>query len=214
MPLLLADLDDTLIDRRGSFRNWARDFCEQRGLGDEVAWLEELDRYGYTPRDEVLGRVRDRFGLAESLDELVSDYGRDYPTYALPPSAESCRLLRGLRDSGWRVGVVTNGRHYQLRKLEAAGIADLVDTCCVSEVEGVRKPDPAIFERAAERCGEPLAGAWMVGDNPDADIRGAHELGLRTIWFRHGRAWEAEDFEPTLQVDALEEALAHLTQLP
>ncbi len=214
MPLLLVDLDDTLIDRRGSFRNWAHDFCERYGLGDQVAWLVELDRFGYTPRDELLTQVRDRFSLDRSVSELVAAYRRDYPTYALPPSAEAIALLRRLREVGWRIGVVTNGHPTQSRKLEAAGIAELVDTCCVSETEGIRKPDPAIFELAAERCGEPLAGAWMAGDNPDADIRGAHELGLRTIWFRHGRAWEATDFEPTLTVDTLEEALAHLTHVP
>lgn len=214
MPLLLVDLDDTLIDRRGSFRNWARDFCERQGIGDEVAWLEERDAYGYTPREELLAQARERFALREPVAELLADYRRDYPAYALPPSAEAQTLLRRLRAAGWRIGVVTNGHPTQARKLEAAGIADLVDTCCVSEVEGVRKPERAIFERAAERCGEPLAGGWMAGDNPEADIRGAHALGLHTIWFRHGREWDALDFAPTLVVDSLEEALAHLTQLP
>jgi putative hydrolase of the HAD superfamily len=214
MPLLLADLDDSLIDRRGSFRNWALAFCERRGLGDEVAWLVEVDRFGYTPRREFVSRVRERFSLPESADELLEEYRREYPTYALPPSAESFRLLRQLRGSGWRIGVVTNGHPTQLRKLEVAGLDELVDACCVSEIEGVRKPDPAIFERAAERCGEPLAGAWMIGDNPDADVRGAHALGLSTIWLRHDRIWAEPDFEPTLSVDSLDEALAHLTRVP
>jgi putative hydrolase of the HAD superfamily len=213
VPLLLVDLDDTLIDRRGSFRNWATDFCARRGLGDEVAWLVEVDRYGYTPREELLARACERFSLAEAVDELVGEYRREYPTYALPPSPEALALLRGLRANGWRIGVVTNGHQTQSRKLEAAGVAELIDTCCVSEIEGVRKPDAAIFERAAECCGLPLAGGWMAGDNPEADIRGAHALGLQTIWFRHDREWEAADFAPTLVVDSLEEALAHLAGL-
>ena len=215
MPLLLADLDDTLLDRRGSFRDWAETFCTRHGLdADEVPWLVELDAYGYTSREEVFTRVRERFYFAEPVDALVAAYREEYPTFARPPSAEAVALLSGLRSRGWRIGVVTNGHPVQFRKLEVAGLDTLVDTCCVSELEGVRKPDPAIFERAAERCGEPLAGAWMIGDNPQADIGGAHALGLSTIWLRHGREWEEPAFGPTLAVDSLEAVLAHLAELP
>jgi len=215
MPLLLADLDDTLIDRRGSFRDWAETFCTRHGLdADEVPWLVELDAYGYTPREEVFTRIRERFFFAEPVDQLVAAYRDEYPSFARPPGEEAIALLRGLRAGGWRIGVVTNGHPVQLRKLEVTGLAPLVDACCVSELEGVRKPEPAIFERAAGRCGEPLAGAWMIGDNPVADIGGADALGLSTIWLRHGRDWEEPRFAPTLAVDTLEEALAHLAELP
>jgi len=214
MPLLLIDLDDTLIDRRAGFRNWARDFCARYGPGDEVAWLEEIDAFGYTPREEFFALVRDRFSLTETLAELLAGYDDEYPTYALPPDDRALELLHELRSKGWRIGVVTNGRSLQFRKLEAAGLTGLIDTCCISGIEGVRKPDPLIFELAAERCGEPLTGAWMAGDNPQADIGGAHALGLETIWFRHGRDWAEPSFAPTFQVDALAEALAHLNELP
>ncbi len=215
MPLLLIDLDDTLIDRRAGFRNWAHDFCARRGIDvGAVPWLEEIDAFGYTPREEFLARIRDRFSLTETLAELLADYDEEYPTYALPPGDRALELMRKLRAKGWRIGVVTNGRNLQSRKLDAAGLTGLVDTCCVSGVEGVRKPDPRIFELAAERCGEPLAGGWMAGDNPQADIGGADALGLGTIWFRHGRDWDEPSFAPTLQVDTLEEALGHLNELP
>jgi HAD superfamily hydrolase (TIGR01509 family) len=214
MPLLLIDLDDTLIDRRAGFRRWAQDFCARHALGDSVDWLEDVDRFGYTPRLEFLERARERFALADSAEELLERYRLEYPAYAPPPSPEALDLLRSLRGRGWRVGVVTNGASMQLRKLDAAGIASLVDACCISEVEGTRKPEAAIFELAAERCGASLEGAWMAGDNPDADIRGAHELGLHTIWFRHGREWPEPDFEPDVVVDSLEEALHHLARLP
>lgn len=214
MPLLLIDLDDTLIDRRAGFRNWARDFCAAHGLGDEVEWLAQVDESGYRARNEFHAAVRERFGLAQDTDELTAAYDRDYPKFAVTPTAESLALLRRLRATGWRIGVVTNGGPLQLRKLETAGLAGLVDVCCVSQVEGVRKPAAGIFERAADLCGEPLAGAWMLGDNPEADIGGAHALGLATIWFRHGRDWVERDFTPTLVVDSLEQALTHLAGLP
>jgi putative hydrolase of the HAD superfamily len=40
MPLVLFDLDNTLIDRAASFRRWATHFAEVHSLGPEdVAWL-------------------------------------------------------------------------------------------------------------------------------------------------------------------------------
>jgi FMN phosphatase YigB (HAD superfamily) len=214
MPLLLADLDDTLIDRRAGFRRWAETFCTEHGLENEVPWLERLDGFGYTPREEFHAAVRERFRLAKTVDQLAAAYDRDYPGFTVPPGALCIALLRRLRAAGWRIGVVTNGRALQVRKLRVAGLAELVDACCVSEVEGSRKPEPAIFLRAAELCGASIAGGWMAGDNPDADMRGAHALGLQTIWFRLGRDWVQPDFEPTLVVDSLEEALTHLAELP
>jgi FMN phosphatase YigB (HAD superfamily) len=214
MPLLLIDLDDSLLDRRGTFRRWAESFCTANGLGDETAWLEEADGFGYVPKASFHAAVRERFALEQTVEELAAAFDRDYPTFAIPPTPRARGLLEHLRADGWRIGVVTNGRHLQLRKLEVAELADLVDACCISDVEGSRKPDAKLFELTAERCGEPLAGAWMAGDNPDADMRGAHALGLRTIWFRHGREWVEPDFEPTLVVDSLEEALTHLAELP
>jgi HAD superfamily hydrolase (TIGR01509 family) len=210
VPLLLIDLDDSLIDRGAGLRRWAEIFCERHGLGDRVDWIVEADRRGYAPRPEFHAALRERFALADTVDELAERYDAEYPELAIAPAPNALALLSRLRREGWKVGVVTNGRLLQERKLAAAGLADLVDTCCISEVEGVRKPDARIFELAAERCGETLDGAWMAGDNPDADLRGAHALGLSTIWFRHGRDWVEPDFEPTLVVDTLEQALARL----
>jgi len=65
--------------------------------------------------------------------------------------------------------------------VKASGLAGLIDVCVVSEAVGCRKPDPAIFRIAAKRCGVDLAGGWMFGDHPEADIRAASDIGLNTI---------------------------------
>jgi len=44
--------------------------------------------------------------------------------------------------------------------------------------DGIRKPDPGIFQTAAERAGCDLAGGgWMVGDNLSADVAGGAGSG-------------------------------------
>ena len=52
----------------------------------------------------------------------------------------------------------------------------------ISEVEGVRKPDPEIFRRALARCDVEASAAFFVGDHPDVDVGGALQAGLRAGW--------------------------------
>lgn len=44
MPLLLCDLDDTVLDRAATFRRWVEGFLARRGLDPAGAgWLIEQD---------------------------------------------------------------------------------------------------------------------------------------------------------------------------
>jgi putative hydrolase of the HAD superfamily len=210
VPLLLLDLDDTLIDRRAAFRAWAPAFAARHQLGDVVAWLEELDGHGYTPRATLFSTICERFVLSDSVDELLHRFHEEFARFTVPPSAASLDLMESLRKRRWRIGVVTNGSPSQINKIEAAGVMHLLDACCISELEGARKPEPAIFSIAAERCGASLAGGWMIGDHPDADIRGGHGVGLSTIWLTHGRDWTETSYRPNVIVDTLEEALQYV----
>src|SRR5262249_11513923 len=95
-------------------------------------------------------------------------------------------------------------------KLDATGVAAHVDVLCVAEGVGHWKPAREIFEHAAERCGEPIEGAWMVGDNPVADIGGARACGARSVWMRTG-AWPSDlGYEPDFTADSFPEAVTLL----
>ncbi|MCC5578199.1 HAD family hydrolase [Microtetraspora sp. AC03309] len=96
--------------------------------------------------------------------------------------------LSRLRSMGWRVAIITNGTaDNQLGKIKQTGLAEAVDAYVLSGIEGVRKPEAALFEIAAERCNRTLAqGGWMIGDNLTADIAGGRAVGLRTAWIDRG----------------------------
>ncbi|WP_329561612.1 HAD family hydrolase [Kitasatospora sp. NBC_01266] len=219
--LVLFDLDNTLVDRSAALTAWAEEFAGQWGLGpDAVAWLIELDGDGLRPKAEVFAAIRERFALPTPVAELWAQYRRRHAELMRCEPAVSAGLVR-LRAAGWRIGVVTNGTNeQQVAALWLTGLAELVDGWCVSEAEGLRKPDPRIFARAAERCGYPAAGAgepvaatgaaWMVGDSVRADIAGGHAAGLRTVWIRRGRTWPALERRPELVADHVVEAIGAL----
>ncbi|MEV1198480.1 HAD family hydrolase [Microbispora rosea] len=194
--LALFDLDNTLVDLDAAFRGWVEEFADEHRLGLEaVDWLIELDRAGYPHREVFFTKVRERFALPDSAEELWGRYRRRMP-HLVHCRPEALEGLARLRASGWRVAIVTNGTmDNQLGKIQQTGLAKAVDAYALSGAEGIRKPDVGLFEIAAKRCGMSLAGGgWMIGDNLTADIAGGRAAGLGTIWIDRG-AWPDADHQ-------------------
>ncbi|MEV4552899.1 HAD family hydrolase [Nonomuraea wenchangensis] len=210
--LALFDLDRTLIDLDMAFRRWAEEFAERRRLGPEgLAWLTAQDRDTHPHREIFFSKVRDRFALAEPVEELWADYRKRMP-HLVQCYPGVLAGIAGLRSAGWLVGIVTNGMaDNQLGKLRRTGLADEVDGYAVSGVEGIRKPDSGLFEIAAQRCGTSLAaeGGWMVGDSLIADVEGGQAAGLRTIWIDRG-TWPGHRQQANHVVADVVEAMAIL----
>ncbi|MCX4748943.1 HAD-IA family hydrolase [Kitasatospora sp. NBC_01287] len=214
MPLLLLDLDNTLLPRDAAYRAWAAGLVSDFGLPpSEVDWLCVIDGGGYVPRDTVLSAARRRYGLDLSLEGLLTHYRRGINSHISCPSSHT-QALRAARTAGWTIAIVSNGgTGPQLEKIRRTGLSSLVDAWVVSEEAGCAKPDPLIFEIAAQRCGLSLAGdraaeAWVVGDHGPADIAGAELAGIRSVWLRHGRPWSEQAYRPTLCASGLPEAIA------
>ena len=215
MPrLLLMDLDNTLIDRAALFRGWAADFLTRHALppGD-LTWLEEQDGDGLVPKPQFFERVLARYGLDSSSEALTEEYFERYPAFTVPPPAETVGCLEALRERGWRLGIVTNGPPMQQAVVNNAGLRHLVDTVCVSATVGLRKPDPAIFHLAAERCGVSAAGNWMLGDSASHDIAGAFASDMHAGWISRGRTWDETARPPTLIADGVPRAVQELLEL-
>jgi hypothetical protein len=63
VPLLLADLDNTLIERAGAFNRWAREFTSARGGSPADAQrLVAADRDGLESRERLAAMIGERLG--------------------------------------------------------------------------------------------------------------------------------------------------------
>jgi FMN phosphatase YigB (HAD superfamily) len=190
MPLLMCDLDDTLVERPPVFRAWAERFLAERGASaDLLEWMVERDHGGHRPRTDFLPEVAERTGYDVPYADFLAEYNQAIGgSYRLTHQVRAA--LDDARSAGWLVAVVTNGpTEVQTRKIRASGLDVLADAVCISEEVGVAKPGPLIFETAAERAGTTLDGAWMVGDNLDADIAGGQGVGARTVWVKREYDW-------------------------
>jgi HAD superfamily hydrolase (TIGR01509 family) len=214
--VLMLDLDNTIADREAAFLTWAESKAKQWAPNqpDAVAFLVEEDANGIRARDEFFALLAERFRLSDPVEALVAEYRRELRA-ALPPLREDVKERLGAqRAAGWKIALVTNGdAEVQAGKVDQLGLSPFLDACCISGAVGVRKPDPRIFQIAAERCGKALASAWMVGDS-EADILGAHRAGISSIWLRRGRIWPRADLRPHHTVTDLADALSILTAAP
>lgn len=68
-------------------------------------------------------------------------------------------------------------------KLEKSNLGRYFKNIFISEVIGVNKPDPRIFHFALETANAQAQQSLMIGDNLDADIRGALNVGIDAIFF-------------------------------
>ncbi len=82
------------------------------------------------------------------------------------------------------VGILTNGFTFvQKKKFEYFSLNRYTRQLIISEEVGFLKPDPRIFEYAAEKSGYKSAELLYVGDSCSSDIAGGAQCGWRTAWY-------------------------------
>lgn len=89
--------------------------------------------------------------------------------------------LAALRQMGLKLGVVTNLDSTGDRVIANFGLTGRVDFAVTAREAGFEKPHPPIFIAALQRAGVPAAQAVHVGDQPDADVKGALAVGMRAV---------------------------------
>ena len=78
--------------------------------------------------------------------------------------------------------IITNGfDEIQSLKLEKSGIRKYFNRIITSESIGVKKPNPKIFSHALEITSALPDESIMIGDNIEADILGAMNVGIQAI---------------------------------
>lgn len=101
-------------------------------------------------------------------------------THLFPNAHETLEYL----NKHYALHLISNGFQEACeRKLAGSQLLGYFDTITISEVVGINKPDARIFEHALREGKANKASSMMVGDNLDADVRGAQNFGMDAVFF-------------------------------
>ena len=121
--------------------------------------------------------------LADQATEQRDDAGFMYGVELMPGARD---LLVALRERGYRIGMIADGRADESAVLRARHALDaLFDAVAISDEVGAAKPDRRLFEAALQRLGiapEQAGRVVMLGNRLERDVRGANELGIVSVW--------------------------------
>lgn len=222
---LFFDLDHTLWDFDTNAKNSIGTLYHQLNL-DTVTGIPFTDFYSvYLIQNKLLwARYEKGFLTSEELkwkrmwrtllafkiaDEplarkLSADFLEILPTQkeVFPHTFE---ILDYLTEKKYSLHLITNGfEKVQWSKLKHSGLDKYFHHVITSEASNSMKPKKEIFEFALRKTEAKLADSIMLGDNLEADIKGAMNAGMDSIFINHV---EAEcTIEPT-------HIVTHLKQL-
>ena len=197
---IFFDLDHTLWDfDKNSVLAFDKIFRKEYPSINTVAFIEvyvpinhacwKLYQFDKITHEELrYQRLKQTF---DAIDYVISDdeihqISHDYIEF-LPDNNQlfdgAIEVLNYLKPN-YNLHIITNGfAEVQTRKLNNSGIISYFQTVTNSEMAGVKKPHPNIFEFALSLANVSKENALMIGDCIDADVRGAIDFGIQAILF-------------------------------
>jgi HAD superfamily hydrolase (TIGR01662 family) len=127
---------------------------------------------------------------------------------------DAISTLKTLKNRGYRLGLISNtsdDRNVQ-GIVDFHGLRPFFEFIITSAALGIRKPDPRIFQAALDHFQIPPAAAAMVGDTLYADVLGANQSGIYSIWIIR-RVQLPQDGELSIQPQAVISALSQIPDL-
>jgi len=146
-------------------------------LADPDAWWRHMSLVVAA----ALGRLGVDAAAAAAAAERVRSHYTDLTGWRLFPDVVPA--LAALSGLGWRHLLLSNHVPELPEIVTGLGLSPHLEAIVNSAATGYEKPHPEAFRLALERAGRP-ATAWMIGDNPVADVAGAVSAGLPAILVR------------------------------
>ena len=202
---ILFDLDDTILDDRGSLDTVRRTICDEAASevpGIESAELLEalvqvqtwhwadLERNRVGRRDPrattamLVTTALERVGVVNPvLGESLGQRYRNLREASTRPFAGAIETLDYFSKRGVRLGLITNGAGPSQRaKVVRHDLERYFDHILIEGEFGAGKPDPRIYLTAISAVGGLPASTWVVGDNLEWELAAPQRLGLTGIW--------------------------------
>ncbi|MFC5406454.1 HAD family hydrolase [Cohnella soli] len=185
---VIFDLDGTLLDRDQSLVAFLEDQynrIQELHRIDKKVFIQrfiELDQKGYVWKDKVYQKLLEELNIDLYWQDLLDDYVESFQNHCIgfPGLFEILDYLKGMNI---KLGIISNGfERFQMNNIRGLKIIQYFDEILISEIEGIRKPNIGIFQRALVRLGIEAKEAIFVGDHPIHDVEASINAGMKGIW--------------------------------
>jgi len=154
-------------------------------------------------------RLKETFDAVqiEIPDSMIYKLSDDYITHLTAYNHlfdDTLHILRAF-STRYDLHIITNGFDKgQQKKMDGSNISQYFKTVTNSELAGVKKPNPIIFNYALNLAKAKPGESIMIGDNYEADILGALAVGLDVILFNYHNTKADENIKQIKQLRELE----------
>jgi len=172
--------------------------------------LDERDDFSEIALTESCAKIFERMGMPIS-DGIIEKFIDIY----YQPIADQITLIPGaieildkLKNAGLIIGLVSNSifpEKYHLGEMEQFGLLKYFDFTIFSSGVAIRKPGKAIFDLALQKAGVEASRAIFIGDRFDADIIGAKNAGIISVWKYRENRDNPDNVKPDYSILNLEE---------
>ena len=144
------------------------------------------------------GRLKESFDVLKIpvSDALIHQLSEDYIAHLSSFNhvfEGTDEILEHLKKN-YTLHIITNGfEEIQEKKMHSSKIRHHFTTVTNSEMVGVKKPNPKIFNFALKHAKAKPMESVMIGDNLEADIQGAIAVGMQSILFDNAKRYPDAD---------------------
>lgn len=175
--------------------------------------MDILDNRKNHSEVELLSTIAEIFKRMniDADDNIIEEFAKIYykpvtDQLTLIPNADT--VLDTFKKAGLVIGLVSNSifpEKYHRGEMERFDLLKYFDFTIFSSTVGVRKPGKAIFDMALEKADVDASEAIFIGDRFDADVAGAANAGIESVWrYREGRE-NPDGIEPDYSIEDLNE---------
>lgn len=223
---LIFDLDDTLLDFGKAEKLALTEFFTFLKVDDvekyyktyisinrqmwkrlekEEITREELTNTRFSKTFEVFNKVVDGKEYAIKYRDFIGKQGM-----SIKGADEFLEKI----SYDFEIYIATNGLfEIQKNRLKNSTISRYFKEVFISEIIGYLKPKREFFEYIEKKIvGFKKEQALMIGDNIFADIYGAKQFGIDTVWFNKKDLKDKDKVKPTYEVKNYDELLNILYQ--
>jgi putative hydrolase of the HAD superfamily len=196
------DLDHTLWDfDKNSKLAFQRVFAAHKisiDIQDFITVYEPINeaywkkyRENKVTKDQLrIGRLADSFSALQIsfshsvLNKMAHKYIEELPgnNHLFEGAIDLLTYLK----TKYSLHIITNGfQEVQHKKMENSGLFPFFESITASEEVGLKKPHPVVFKTALKKAQTLPNKSIMIGDSLEADIIGAQNVGMKTIYFNY-----------------------------